>query len=82
MTGFRRSVRTLHRWLSPVFVIAVVVSLIFTGVGGSQDSPLFAALGVVTVAAILTLLVTGMIMFFQYYWPRWQAASQRKQARG
>ena len=82
MSGFRRSVRTLHRWLSPVFVVGLLVSLIFTGVGGSEDSPLFAALGVVVVAAIVTLLVTGMIMFFQYYWPRWRAAAPSKQAPG
>ncbi len=80
MPGFRRAVRTLHRWLSSVFAIGLLASLIFTGVGGSQDSPLFAALGVVVVAAIVTLLVTGLIMFFQYYWPRWQGASQKEQA--
>ena len=75
----RRSVRTLHRWLSPVFVLGLVASLIFTAAGGSEDSALFTGLGVVTIASILTLLVTGLIMYFQYYWPRWRRVSRARQ---
>jgi hypothetical protein len=75
----RRSVRTVHRWLSPVFTVGLLVSLIFTGVGGSQSSPIFTGLGVVIVTSIVTLLVTGTIMFFQHSWPRWSGGSRSRQ---
>lgn len=68
----RRRIRTLHRLMSPVFVLGVLVSLIVSGAGVSEDSPLFVGLGVVVITAIVTLLVTGAVMFVQHYWPRWQ----------
>ena len=74
-----RSVRTLHRWLSPVFVIGLVVSLLLSGSGVEEDSLLFVGLGVVVVAAIVTLAVTGVVMFFQYYAPRWRRRTRVRQ---
>ena len=73
-----RSVRTLHRWLSPVFVIGLVVSLLLS-VGGVEDSLLFVGLGVVVVAAIVTLAVTGAVMFIQYYAPRLRRGTRERQ---
>lgn len=77
----RRSVRTLHRWLSAVFVLALLLSFVLTGAGTSQDSPLFVGVGVVIVAAIVSLLVTGVVLFLQYYLPRWRGASSRRRQR-
>jgi hypothetical protein len=66
----RRAVRTLHRWLSPVFVLGLLASLLLTAAGVAEDSPLFVGLGVVVVGSILTLLVTGSVLFVQHYWSR------------
>ncbi len=74
-----RSVRTLHRWLSPVFVIGLVVSLALSGSGVEEDWLLFVGLGVVVVAAIVTLAVTGVVMFLQYYAPRWRGRTRVRQ---
>ncbi len=67
---FRKRNRTLHRWVGPPFVVAAVISLLFTGLGGDEGSPLFALLGVVLVACLLALVVTGSIMWVQHYRPR------------
>ena len=72
----RRSIRTVHRWLSPVFVLGLLVSLLLSSAGMSEDAPLFIGLGVVVVASILTLLVTGSVMFVQYYAPRWRRSGR------
>lgn len=77
----RRSIRTLHRWLSPVFVIGLIASLIATSAGVAQDSTLFVGLGVVVVGSILTLVVTGTTMYIQYYLPRWRRSPRTKAAR-
>lgn len=75
----RRPVRTLHRWLSPVFVIGLLVSLLLSGSGVQEDSPVIVGLGVVVVAAILSLTVTGVVMLIQHYAPRWRRRTRVRQ---
>ncbi len=74
----QRSIRTLHRWVSPIFAIGLVVSLILTGLGVPADSPLLLGLGVLVVGAILTLLVTGVLIYLNHYLPRWRRASRAR----
>ena len=61
-----RLTRTVHRLISPAFVVTAVLSLIYTAAGGSEDSPLFVVLGIVLVGSLLTLIVTGTVMYVQH----------------
>ena len=74
----RRFIRNLHRWLSPVFVIGLLLSLLLASVGVQEDSPLFIGLGVVVVGSIFTLIATGTVMFIQYYWRRGHRAARTR----
>jgi len=70
MGSSRKRTRTPHRWFGPPFVVAAVLSLLFTGLGGEEGSPVLAVLGVVLISSLLTLIVTGSIMWVQHYRPR------------
>lgn len=74
-----RIVRKLHRWLSPVFLVGLLLSLALTSAGMPQDSPMFLGLGVVVVGSLFTLLVTGSVMFIQHYQVRWRRTSRARQ---
>ncbi len=67
--AYHRGVRTVHRWSSLGFTIAV--PLLFV----AQDSPVTAALAVVT---IVVLLLTGVQMSGRHYLIRWRRRRNRR----
>jgi hypothetical protein len=71
--AYHRGVRTVHRWSSLGFTIAV--PLLFV----AQDSPVTAALAVVT---IVVLLLTGVQMSGRHYLVRWRRRRNRRDASG
>jgi hypothetical protein len=70
MPNLRKANRTIHRWSSPPWLLAVIASVIFTAAGGSESSPLFVLLGIIIVGSLLILVVTGSAMWIQHYQTR------------
>jgi hypothetical protein len=66
-SSLQKKNRTVHRWSGPPFVIAAILSLVYTAVGGDEKSVLFLLLGVILVASLLTLVVTGSVMWIRHY---------------
>jgi len=66
-SSLQKKSRTVHRWSGPPFVIAAVLSLVHTAVGGDETSVLFVLLGVILLASLLTLIVTGSVMWIRHY---------------
>ncbi|MBL8961051.1 MAG: hypothetical protein JNJ98_14445 [Gemmatimonadetes bacterium] len=58
----RLTVRQLHRWLSLVFLAAVLANTVVVLRGGYNNQ-----LGSLAVAPLLVLLVTGLYLFVQPY---------------
>jgi hypothetical protein len=71
--AYHRGVRTVHRWSSLGFTIAV--PLLFA----AQDSPVTAAQAVVT---IVVLLLTGVQMSGRHYLIRWRRRRNRRDRAG
>ena len=66
-SSLQRKNRTVHRWSGPPFVIAAILSLVYTAAGGDETSVLFLLLGVILLGSILTLIVTGSVMWIRHY---------------
>ncbi len=54
-----RSIRLTHRWVSPLFVLAVIASSVAAATGEAQDSPLF----VLPLLPLALLTLTGTWLF-------------------
>jgi hypothetical protein len=68
-SSVQRTSRTLHRWMGPPFVLSALLSLIFTGAGGNEESFVFLLLGVVLIGSLLVMVLTGSVMWIQHYRP-------------
>jgi hypothetical protein len=67
-------IRTIHRWTSITFVVAVVTYIVAAG-----HKELAFALGLFALVPLIVLIVTGLYMFFQPHVARWRAGSRRGQ---
>lgn len=72
---FTKWVRNIHRWLAIPLIIALLATLITTIATGETPNWV-ATFGVVS---ILSLLVTGLIMFIQHYLAKMRRARRVKQ---
>ena len=60
-------IRTIHRWTSITFVVAVIVYIVAAG-----RKELAFWLGLFALVPLIVLLVTGLYMFFLPYVTRWR----------
>lgn len=73
MSTLNKWMRRFHRWLVLPFILAVFLAIIGAiGQGESFQLPIW--LNVVAIGSLLSLLLTGLYMFVQYYWVRWRRA--------
>jgi hypothetical protein len=60
-------IRVIHRWLSVPLMFIVTAALIGSATGGGELPAWIGLLGLLT---LLSLLITGLVMFVQHYWRR------------
>lgn len=65
--------RKLHRWLGLPFILAFIV-LVVSSLSQGDAFQLPGWLAAVAIGSLLALLLTGVTMFVQHYWGRWQRA--------
>jgi hypothetical protein len=73
MNTLNKWTRKIHRWLGLPFVLAFIV-IIVSGIRQGEAFQLAGWLTVVAIGSLLGLLLTGLYMFVQHYWGRWQRA--------
>jgi hypothetical protein len=66
-------IRTIHRWTSITFVVAVVTYIVAAG-----HKELAFALGLFALVPLIVLIVTGLYMFFQPRVARWRGLTGRR----
>lgn len=69
-------IRQIHRWLVIPLMFAVVFSLAW-GMTQGASVPLPAWAGGIGVVALLSLALTGLVMFAQHYWARWRRGKRK-----
>ena len=65
--NWNKWIRQTHRWLSIVFTVAVVINGVAVGLGKYNNR-----LGLMAVALLALLLVTGLYLFVLPYAARWR----------
>jgi uncharacterized iron-regulated membrane protein len=65
--NWNRSIRTIHRWTSITFAVALVTYIV---AGGRKELAFW--LGLFALVPLIVLLVTGLYMFFLPYVSKWR----------
>ena len=73
MSTLNKWMRKIHRWLGLPFVLAFIV-LVVTGLSQGEAFELPGWLAGAAIGSLLGLVLTGVGMFVQHYWVRWQRA--------
>ena len=73
MNTLNKWIRKTHRWLGLPFMLAFVV-LVVSSLSQGDAFQLPGWLAGAAIASLLGLLLTGVYMFVQHYWVRWQRA--------
>jgi len=68
-------IRCVHRWVSLVFAVAVIVNIIAWR--GSEPA---AWIGLLALIPLALLLITGLYLFFLPYVAQWRSGQQASQA--
>ena len=63
----RLTVRQFHRWISVVFLLAVLINTIVVVRGGYNNQ-----LGFLAVVPLFILMASGVVLLIQPYLARWQ----------
>jgi hypothetical protein len=64
-------IRQFHRWMAVLFTLAVVANFVAIGMG-KQIMWLY----YVPLAPLGLLMLSGLIMFVQYYFSRWRSGAR------
>jgi len=67
--NWNKWIRQSHRWLTVVFIIAVTINGVAV-MHGQYSNPI----GLMAVAPLILLLITGLYLFVLPYAARWHAA--------
>lgn len=65
MNVLSKWIRIVHRWLAIPFVLMAIAAIFSTPSGDNASSPSW--LIVLLILSLLSLLVTGLVMFAQHY---------------
>lgn len=66
-----RTIRLIHRWLAPLFIVLMVAVL------STQGSAVGQTLQRVQQLLILGFALSGAVMFVQPYWVKWRRGQRR-----
>lgn len=78
MSQFNKWVRRVHRWLVIPFLAAIIILI----VGSIQHGESYVSpgwLGALGIGSILSLALTGIVMFLQHYLSRLRRGLRNKQ---
>jgi len=79
MSTFNKWVRIIHRWLVIPFATAITILIIGTIQAGTDYvSPIW--LGALGIGSILSLALTGLVMFATHYIAKWRRVARSKRA--
>ena len=73
MNTLNKWIRKIHRWLGLPFLLALAV-VIVSSLRQGEAFQLPGWLSAAAIGSLLGLLLTGLYMFVQHYWVRWQRA--------
>ncbi len=69
-----RTLRLVHRWLAPVFIVVLLTVI------GTQGTPVGQLLQRVQQGMVLVFALTGLYLFALPWWVRWRRGPQRARA--
>jgi uncharacterized iron-regulated membrane protein len=81
MNALNKWNRKLHRWLGLPFMLAFIV-LVVSGISQGDAFQLPGWLAAGAIGSLLGLLLTGLYMFVQHYWGRWQRSRRSSRTTG
>jgi hypothetical protein len=71
MTTVSKWLRQIHRWLVVPFVFAIIL-MIIGGISQGETFELPGWLSLTLIGSLFSFILTGIYMFVQPYWARWQ----------
>jgi len=75
--NWNKWVRQIHRWFSMAFTVAVIVNVV-----AIVEKKYTAALGLLAVAPLTFLFLTGLYLFVLPYAAKWQSAARADRTGG